>query len=115
MIEHEWVKSFTGAVVVCDPDGIVLEMNDRAMQQYRNVGGEKLIGTNIHDCHPEPARTRLKEVMDKKEPNVYSIERKGSKMLVYQSPWHVNGVYRGFVQIILPVPFAIPHYIRDKK
>lgn len=115
MIEHEWVKSFAGAVVVCDPEGIVLEMNDSALHLYRNVGGAKLLGTNMHDCHPDPARTALKEVMKKRAPNVYSIERKGSKMLVYQAPWHVDGEYRGFVQLIMPVPFAVPHYSRDKK
>ena len=36
----------------------------------------------------------------------------GIKKLIYQSPWYDNGVYAGFVELSLPVPHAMPHFIR---
>ena len=30
MNEHDWVKEFPAAVTVCDPQGIILAMNDKA-------------------------------------------------------------------------------------
>jgi len=51
---HAWFKEFRGAVVVCDPDGVILEMNDAAVRANAEDGGAKLSGTNLRDCHPEP-------------------------------------------------------------
>ena len=28
--ENAWIKEFPAAATVCDPDGIILEMNDKA-------------------------------------------------------------------------------------
>ena len=39
--ENAWIKEFPAAVTVCDPDGIILEMNDKAAmylcQRWRAV------------------------------------------------------------------------------
>ena len=110
---HLWVKEFSGAVTVCDSTGIILEMNEKSVEENLNQGGEKLIGTNLLDCHPEPARTRLRELMDNRQINVYTTEKSGVKKLIYQSPWYVGGSYRGFVEISVEIPKEIPHHIRD--
>jgi hypothetical protein len=39
MSEHPWVENFPGAVTVCDPNGIVLELNDKAAQSFAVDGG----------------------------------------------------------------------------
>jgi len=44
-------------------DGIILEMNDKAIDSFKEDGGEKLIGTNLLNCHPEPARSQLEEML----------------------------------------------------
>ena len=111
--EHSWIKEFPGAVTVCDPQGIVLEMNDRAAATFEKDGGRLLIGKNLFDCHPEPARGKLERLMQARRPNVYTIEKKGIKKLIYQSPWTVNGEYAGFVELSLEIPFELPHFIRD--
>jgi len=110
---HPWVKEFTGAITVCDSNGIIVGMNDKAAESFREEGGEKLIGTNLLECHPEPAKTKLKQLMERREVNVYTIEKSGVKKLIHQTPWYENGNYRGYVEISLEIPREIPHFIRD--
>ncbi|HVM71694.1 MAG TPA: PAS domain-containing protein [Anaerolineales bacterium] len=110
--EHAWVKEFPGAVTVCDPAGIILEMNDRSARTFAEDGGRALIGKNVFDCHPEPARTELKRLMDGRQPNVYTIEKNGVKKIIYQSPWYQDGVYAGFIELSLEIPFEVPHFVR---
>ncbi len=104
MTEQTWIKEFPGAITVCDPEGIILEMNEKAIKSFQSQGGEKLIGTNLMDCHPKPAREKLKGLMEKRKSNVYTIEKKGSHRLVYQSPWYREGKYAGFVEMVLTIP-----------
>ena len=96
MKKYQWVKEFVGAVTVCDTKGIILEMNDRAVKMFRKQGGAKLLGSNLLDCHPDPARRKLEELMKQQRRNVYTIEKKGIKRLIYQTPWYLDGQYSGF-------------------
>jgi len=108
-----WVKEFAGAVTVCDPKGVILEMNDRAVRSFEDQGGEKLIGTNLLDCHPEDARAKLKQLMDAQQVNVYTTEKEGVRSFIYQSPWYRDGVYSGFVEVSMEIPDRIPHFVRS--
>jgi transcriptional regulator with PAS, ATPase and Fis domain len=110
--EHAWVQEFPGSITVCDPSGIILEMNDRAVETFRDQGGERLIGTNLLDCHPEPARTKTERLLQTRRANVYTIEKNGVKKLIYQAPWSKDGVYAGFVELALEIPFEMPHFVR---
>jgi transcriptional regulator with PAS, ATPase and Fis domain len=112
MSEHDWVKEFPGAITVCDPDGIILEMNDRSEQVFAADGGRALIGTDVLDCHPEPSRTQLKEMLASGRSNVYTIEKAGKKKLIYQVPWTKDGKYAGFVELGLEIPAEMPHFVR---
>jgi transcriptional regulator with PAS, ATPase and Fis domain len=113
MIRHAWVQEFAGAVTVCDPQGIILEMNDKAAQTFQDQGGTALIGTNLLDCHPEPARTKTRDLLDTRRANVYTIEKRGRKKLVYQAPWYQEGQYRGLIELVLEIPAAMPHFVRE--
>jgi hypothetical protein len=110
--EHSWINEFPGAVTVCDPDGVILEMNDKAARGYEKDGGRALIGKNMLDCHPDPARGKTERLLEARQPNIYTIEKNGVKKLIYQSPWHNNGEYAGFVEISLEIPFDMPHFVR---
>jgi len=110
--ENAWIKEFPAAVTVCDQDGILLEMNDRAARSFETDGGRELIGKNLLDCHPDPVRGKLERLLDGRKVNVYTIEKKGIKKLIYQSPWYLDGEYAGFVEISLEIPFEVPHFIR---
>ena len=102
---HFWIKEFPAAVTVCDADGIILDMNDKA--------GRALIGSNMLDCHPDRARPKAERLLAAREKNVYTIEKNGVKKLIYQSPWYRNGEYAGFVELSLEIPFELPHFIRS--
>ena len=112
MSNHKWVKEFPGAITVCDADGIILEMNDKAAGTFEKDGGANLVGKNMLDCHPEPARTKTERLLAAHEKNVYTIEKNGIKKLIFQSPWYKDGQYSGFVEISLEIPFELPHFIR---
>ncbi len=113
MSEHAWIKEFPAAVTVCDTQGIILEMNDRAASTLEKDGGYALIGKCLLDCHPEQARAKLEALLDRHEKNVYTIEKNGVKKLIYQSPWFRNGEYAGFVELSLEIPFEMPHFVRS--
>ncbi len=109
----EWLENFCGAVTVCDKEGIILYMNDKAVVTFAKYGGRELIGRNLFDCHPEPARSKLKAMMDEQRANTYTIEKNGIKKLIHQSPWFSDGEYRGFVELSLEIPFDLPHHVRE--
>lgn len=110
--DHSWVKEFPGAITVCDPSGIILEMNDQSAQMFAKDGGRDLVGKNVLDCHPEPSRSKLEQMIQARQRNVYTIEKNGVKRLIYQTPWFVRGEYAGFVELGLEVPLAMPHFVR---
>ncbi len=108
-----WIQEFPGAITVCDADGIILDMNERAAQSFAESGGKQLIGSNLLDCHPERARDKVKQLLETRQKNVYTIEKKGVKKLVYQTPWYQNGQFCGLVEMVLEIPFELPHFVRE--
>jgi PAS domain-containing protein len=113
MSEPAWTREFPAAITVCDPRGIILSMNERACTSFAEEGGAALVGTNVLNCHPEPARTTLVALLASGRQNIYTIEKRGVKKLIYQSPWYTNGTYAGFVELSLPIPAEMPHFVRE--
>ena len=109
----DWMKTFGAAITVCDREGKIHEMNDRSIQNFVKDGGADLIGRNVLDCHPEPARTKLAEMMREGRINVYTTEKRGQKKLVYQAPWEDETGGQGFVEIIIDLPADMPHFVRE--
>lgn len=113
MREHiDWHKEINAAITVCDENGIIIYMNDKAQKTFAKYGGGGLLGKDVLDCHPEPSKSKLKLIMEKRIENTYTIEKNGIKKLIHQAPWFVKGNYRGFVEISIEVPFDMPHYKR---
>ena len=108
----DWVKEFPGGVTVCNREGVILAMNDKSARTFAGDGGAALVGSNLFACHPEPAASKLKKLLATESPNTYTIEKKGVKKLIYQSPWYTKGVYSGFVELSLEIPIEIPHFVR---
>jgi DUF438 domain-containing protein len=88
-------------------------MNDRAAETFAADGGRDLVGKSILDCHPPRARTLFEELLRTGGTNAYTIEKNGVKKLIYQAPWYEDGVYRGIVELSLPIPFDLPHFVRS--
>jgi transcriptional regulator with PAS, ATPase and Fis domain len=112
MGNSNWIKYFKGAFTVCNKDGIIVEMNEQAKKTFESNGGDKLLGTNIFDCHPEPSKSILKDIIENKRTNVYTIEKNNVKKLIYQAPIIENGEYKGIVELSLEIPFDMPHFVR---
>ncbi len=79
-----WVQLFPGMVSVCDPDGVILAMNDVAIRAFEKRGGEKLIGQNALDCHPGKSRDEFAELLRNPRVNVYTTEKNGVHKHIYQ-------------------------------
>lgn len=107
-----WIREFCGAATVCDADGVILEMNDKAARTFEKDGGRALIGKSLLDCHDGPAREKLIELLQTRATNIYTIEKNGIKKMIYQTPWFEQGEYRGFVELSLEIPFEMPHFVR---
>jgi transcriptional regulator with PAS, ATPase and Fis domain len=113
MNEPDWISEFPAAITVCDDQGILIAMNDRAAIALEKDGGRDLIGKSILDCHPEPARTKTQTMLEKQEKNVYTIEKNGIRKLIFQSPWYVQGRFAGLVELDLEIPTELPHFVRS--
>ena len=107
-----WFDELPCAITVCDEQGTILEMNEKAMKTFEKDGGAGLVGRNLLDCHPEPARSKLKKMLQEQRKNTYTIEKNGVKKLIHQTPWYRDGVYRGLVEFSIEIPFERPNFIR---
>jgi PAS domain-containing protein len=109
---EEWVKEFSGAVTVCDLEGKILYMNEKSCRTFAGQGGKDLIGRSLLDCHPEPARSKLQQLLQAPWVNCYTVEKEGVRKLIYQAPWSAGGKACGLVELSLELPGEIPNYVR---
>jgi transcriptional regulator with PAS, ATPase and Fis domain len=108
----DWFEQLPCAVTVCDRDYTILYMNERAAEVHSEDGGKALIGKSLMDCHPPKAQKKLKKVMASGRPNVYTIEKKGTKKMVYQCHWKKRGRVGGLLELSFELPMDIPHFVR---
>ena len=111
-MNSKWIKEFPAAITVCDTNGIITGMNEKSATVFENDGGYELIGRNMFGCHTDVSKEKIKEIMNKQKPNIYTIEKNGKKKLIYQSPWFENGEMKGLVELSIEIPFEMPHFIR---
>ncbi len=107
-----WFNEFPGAVTVCDRNGAILYMNDRSARTFEADGGRGLVGTNLLDCHPEPARSLVADLLANPRVNAYTIEKGSVHKVIYQAPWFEAGEFQGLVELSLEVPETMPHFVR---
>ena len=107
-----WAEELPLAITVCDLQGVGLEMNRRSAKTFAKSGGGRLLGKSMLDCHPGPALRKMKALLRSGKVNVYTIEKKGKKKLIWQGPWYKNGRRGGMVELSIELPAKIPHFIR---
>jgi len=91
-------------ITVCDTQGIIISMNDRAALIFKRNGGRDLIGKSLMNCHPADAQTKVAELLETRKSHAYTVEIAGVKWLLYQSPWYEEKQFKGLVEFILPLP-----------
>lgn len=106
----DWAKEMNCAVTVCDNDGIILYMNDKAKETFVKYGD--LIGKNLILCHNERSRAIIADLLASGGSNSYTIEKNGMRKMIYQTAWRENGVVAGLVEISMVIPEDMPHYVR---
>jgi transcriptional regulator with PAS, ATPase and Fis domain len=112
MDQPGWVDEIDMAVTVTDVEGTILAMNQRSMRTFAEEGGAALVGKNVLDCHPEPARSQLAEMLATERPHHYTISKGGTRKAIHQLPWYRDGVFAGFVELAIPIGDDLPHFDR---
>ncbi|WP_418983308.1 PAS sensor protein [Alistipes sp.] len=103
-----WADELDCAVTVCDTEGVVLYQNDRSREVNGDVQGRSLL-----PCHNERSRAIIRRLAEEGGKNVYTIEKRGVKKLIYQTVWRADGTIRGLVEFSLELPDQLPHYVRS--
>ncbi len=109
---YEWVKELPYAVTVCDNEGVITYMNDRATTTFAKYG-DNLIGRSLYEFHAERSSAMIRKMLGEDSSNSYTIEKAGVKKLIHQSPWYKNGEVAGLVELSIVIPEDMPHIKRD--
>ena len=111
-VDANWAEEFNGAVTVCNREGIIVYMNQVSIHQFEKYGGAALLGKNLLDCHPEPSKTKLAEMLKNPVENMYTTEKKGIQKIIYQTPWMLGGIYQGIIELSFVLQPGMPHFSR---
>ncbi len=111
---ESWLDEDEAAITICDRDGIILYMNERSRKSFTKYDDSGVtIGSSLIECHPEPSRTKLKSMLEVPQTNVYTIEKRGIKKLIRQSPWFRHGIFSGVVEVSFQIPEEMVHHVRE--
>ena len=113
-MKRDYFEGADVAVTICGKDGTILDMNGKSRKTFLKPGQE-LIGQNVLDCHPKPARTMLADMLAHPRTNVYTVEKEGVKKLIFQTPWYDGADYAGFMELSMVLPEVLPSRVRKPK
>lgn len=106
-----WADAVNCAVTICDRDGVILYMNDKARATFASHGN--LIGSNLFDCHSPLSCEKIRHMLATGDSNAYTISKHGQRKMIYQTPWRdADGSIAGMVEISMVIPAEMPHYDR---
>ena len=114
-MKRDYFEGADVAVTACAKDGTILDMNRKSKKTFLKPGMPDIIGNNVLDCHPEPARSLLADMLENPRTNVYTVEKEGVKKLIFQCPWYDGEEYAGFMELSMVLPENIPNRIRKPK
>jgi transcriptional regulator with PAS, ATPase and Fis domain len=109
----EWIEKLDGSVIVSDISGKVIYANEKAGTTFVKPGEPPLEGRDLMACHNEHSREIILDMLKNRRKNVYTIEKKGIKKLIFQAPWTDNGELKGIVELSLEIPADMPHFVRE--
>jgi len=52
------------------------------------------------------------DMLESGKSNTYTIDKKGAKKMIHQTPWYNNGILMGLVELSIELPEEMPHFIR---
>lgn len=108
----DWIKEFPAAITVCDRQGFVIDMNEKAAATFAADGGAKLIGHSLKDCHKHESWSKIQDMLATGIGNTYTIEKNGIRKLIHQQPWFRDGEVAGVVELSIELPKEMKHHVR---
>lgn len=106
--EFTWADELDCAVTVADREGVILYQNNRSVEVNGDVRGRSMI-----PCHNERSQAIIRRLINEGGKNVYTISKKGTKKIIYQTVWRKEGIVGGLVEFSMEIPEQMPHYIRS--
>ena len=114
-MKRDYFEKADIALTVCDCEGKILDMNGKSRRTFLKPGQPEIIGQNVLDCHPEPARSQLADMLANPRTNIYTVEKEGLKKLIVQTPWYDGDAYAGYMELSIVLPKEIPNRVRKPK
>ena len=108
--DFDWAEELSCAVTVCDKEGVVVYQNAKARKTFESYGN--VIGKNLRECHSAASIAKIERMMADGVSNSYTIEKRGVKKMIHQTPWYRDGILMGLVEFSIEIPQEMPHFIR---
>lgn len=103
-----WADELDCAITLCNTEGVVCYQNHRSIAVNGDVRGRSLL-----PCHNDRSREIIRRLLQTGGKNVYTIQKKGIRKLIYQTVWRDGGRIGGLVEFSMEIPEEMPHYIRQ--
>lgn len=113
MDDSIWLNGIDVAITVCDCEGTIVYMNDKAARTFSAAGGRTLLGEKLWACHSAASREKIQHIMKTGASNTYTIEKNGVRKLIHQVAWNKNNSFAGLVEFSLIIPLDMPHFVRS--
>lgn len=109
----DWARGTNCAITVCDSSCRIIYMNDISRATFAE-GTDRLIGTDLLKCHSPRSQEIIARLLSDGGTNVYTIEKKGVRKMIYQTAFRQpDGTVGGLVEISMVLPAELPHYVRS--
>ena len=104
----DFFENVAVAMTVCDLEGKVVYQNQRAIDALGEARGH-----NLAECHKSTSWQKIREMIAEGTTNAYTIEKRGLRKLIYQTPWYKEGEVAGLVEYSIVLPADMPHKVRE--
>lgn len=107
MIE-DFFEGVAAAMTVCDTEGKVIYQNELSVKSFGDARG-----ANLQGCHQQASWQMIQQMLTNGSSNTYTVEKKGVKKLIHQTPWYKDGKVAGLVEYSIVLPDNLPHIVRE--
>lgn len=108
-----WAQELPAEITVCDPGGILVEMNACAGRLFMEHGGRGLPGAEALSFPPGLSRTKFPGMLVTQGCNAYMNTTDDEKRFFFQSPGYQISRFKGFDEISFEVPEHIPDHVME--
>ena len=104
----DFFENVAVSMTVCDLEGKVIYQNVRAVEALGEARGN-----NLQECHQPSSWEKIQQMLREGTTNAYTIEKRGVRKLIYQTPWYEEGRVAGLVEYSIVLPPDMPHKVRS--